>query len=213
MNCEELKNLGNEQFKEGNYKEAIEYFNKAIEANETNHVLYSNRSAAYLSLGKGQNALDDANKCLELESSWAKGYGRKGAALHMLGKYEEAIESFNVGLELENDNLYLKSGLELVLKDQENKKNLNVGSPMESMMQKLMSNDKINERMNDPEFIRKIYSYQKNPLEMMKDVEMMQIFGNIMGELNEPNSNSNHMEVDTNDESTETDTDSDSDSD
>ena len=68
----------------------------------------------------------------------------------MLGKYEEAIESFNVGLKLESDNLYLKSGLELVIKDQENKKNLNVGSPMESMMQKLMSNDKINEKMNDP---------------------------------------------------------------
>ena len=66
MHCEQLKNLGNEQFKEGNFKSAIEFFDKAIKADPDNHILYSNRSAAYLSLGKGKLALQDAEKCIEL---------------------------------------------------------------------------------------------------------------------------------------------------
>jgi stress-induced-phosphoprotein 1 len=43
-------------------------------------VFYSNRSGAYASLEKYQEALEDATKCVELKSDWAKGYVRKGLA-------------------------------------------------------------------------------------------------------------------------------------
>ena len=105
MSCEELKELGNTQFKNGNYTEAIDFFNKAIEIDSDNHILYSNRSAAYLSIGKGKEALDDAEKCTNLKPDWIKGWGRKGAALHMLKKYDDSVESFNEGLKLDKDNL------------------------------------------------------------------------------------------------------------
>lgn len=182
MDSSELKDLGNNEFKNGNYQTAIKHFTDAILQDSTNHVLYSNRSAAHLSSGKGQEALDDAQKCIDLEPTWAKGYGRKGAALHMLKQYDEAMSSFDEGLKLESDNSYLLTGLDLV----KNEKDLLKNQPNMSMdfMQKLMQNDKVREKVQDPTFVSKMMQYQSNPLSMLQDTDMMEIFGNIMQDMN-----------------------------
>ena len=44
----------------------------AIEIDGKNHVLYSNRSAAYASKKDYNQALDDANKCIEIKPDWGK---------------------------------------------------------------------------------------------------------------------------------------------
>lgn len=68
----EEKNKGNEAFQKGNFLEAINHFSKAIELDPNNHILYSNRSASYASLGKYEDALNDANKCVQIKPEWAK---------------------------------------------------------------------------------------------------------------------------------------------
>ena len=190
MNSSELKDLGNNEFRNGNYQSAIKFFDEAIEKDPENHVLYSNRSAAYLSSGEGQKALDDAEKCVNLEPTWAKGYGRKGAALHMLKKYDDSIASFEHGLSLETNNSYLQSGLELV----KNEKDLTNNNPAFSMnlMQQLMQNEKIKEKVKDPSFVSKMMQYQSNPLSMLQDQEMMEIFGTIMQEMGNNNTSENN---------------------
>ena len=190
MNSSELKDLGNNEFRNGNYQSAIKFFDEAIEKDSENHVLYSNRSAAYLSSGEGQKALEDADKCIDLEPTWAKGYGRKGAALHMLKKYDDSIASFEHGLSLETNNSYLQSGLELV----KNEKDLTNNNPAFSMdlMQQLMQNEKIKERVKDPSFVSKMMQYQSNPLSMLQDQEMMEIFGTIMQEMGNNNTSENN---------------------
>ena len=55
---------GNEAFKAGNFDEAIKQFTLAIQADDTNHVLYSNRSGAYASKEDYKAALSDANQCV-----------------------------------------------------------------------------------------------------------------------------------------------------
>ena len=47
---DELKKLGNASFQSNDFPQAIEHFTNAIALDESNHVLYSNRSAAYSSL-------------------------------------------------------------------------------------------------------------------------------------------------------------------
>lgn len=191
MNSSELKDLGNNEFKNGNYQEAIKYFDEAIEKDSENYILYSNRSAAYLSFGKGKEAYEDAEKCVSLEPTWAKGYGRKGAALHMLKNYDEAIDCFNEGLKLESDNSYLQSGLELV----KNEKDMTMNQPNFSMdmMQQMMQNPKIQEKVKDPSFVSKMMQYQSNPLGMLQDAEMMEIFSSIMQEMGNKDTNNDDI--------------------
>ena len=205
MDSSELKDLGNNEFRNGNYQSAIKYFDEAIEKDSDNHILYSNRSAAYLSSGNGTKAFEDADKCVKLEPTWAKGYGRRGAALHMLKKYEEAINSFEEGLKLESDNSYLKSGLELVKNEKEmanNQPNFSM-----DMMQQLMQNPKIQEKIKDPQFVTKMMQYQSNPLGMLQDAEMMEIFSSIMQEMgNKNNDDTDILEIMSDDEDTDEDT-------
>jgi tetratricopeptide (TPR) repeat protein len=48
------------------------YTADAINIDPKNHVLYSNRSAAYASLKKYKEALEDAEKCIDIKPDWAK---------------------------------------------------------------------------------------------------------------------------------------------
>lgn len=109
--AEKAKAKGNASFGAGEFQEAVKHFTLAIRCTPTNHVLHSNRSGAYASLGKATEALTDADKCVELAPQWAKGHGRRGAALTLQGKYKEAMRAYKRGLELEPENAGLLKGL------------------------------------------------------------------------------------------------------
>jgi stress-induced-phosphoprotein 1 len=68
----EAKNKGNAAFSAGNYQDAVKHFSEAISLDPNNHVLYSNRSAAYASLKQYKEALNDANTTIKLKPDWAK---------------------------------------------------------------------------------------------------------------------------------------------
>jgi len=57
-----LKAQANAQFSAKNYPEAIKLYGQAIELDPTNHVLFSNRSAARAGSRDYQGALEDAEK-------------------------------------------------------------------------------------------------------------------------------------------------------
>lgn len=105
----EIKEKGNTALQEGKIEEAIQHYTDAIALDKENHVLYSNRSAAYAKAGKYELALEDAEKTVTLKPDWVRGYSRKGSALAYLGKFDESIAAYNSGLELEPDNAQLKS--------------------------------------------------------------------------------------------------------
>lgn len=67
-----LKEKGNEALKLEKYDEAIKFYTQAINLDSINHVLYSNRSAAYCKCGKFQDALADAERTVSLKPDWAK---------------------------------------------------------------------------------------------------------------------------------------------
>lgn len=62
MSVDELKNQGNKAFQAKDYDTAIDLFSKAIELDPTNHVLWSNRSAAKAGKKQYDAALEDAEQ-------------------------------------------------------------------------------------------------------------------------------------------------------
>ena len=69
---EELKQQGNECVKGGKYSEAILHYTHAIQLDKTNHLLYSNRSLAFLKLDQYYFALEDAKEAIKLQPNWPK---------------------------------------------------------------------------------------------------------------------------------------------
>jgi stress-induced-phosphoprotein 1 len=108
---EELKQQGNAFFSNGEFESAVDCFTRAIALDPSNHVLYSNRSAAYAQLGDYEQALQDAEKTVALKPDFAKGYSRKGAALEFLGRKQEARQTYEKGLDVDPANAQLKQAL------------------------------------------------------------------------------------------------------
>ena len=105
-----LKEKGNQALSAEKFEDAIAAYTEAIALDAKNHVLYSNRSAAYAKAGKFQDALVDAEKTIELNPTWPKGYSRKGAAAAGLKDFMKAFEAYNEGLKYDPQNAMLLQG-------------------------------------------------------------------------------------------------------
>ncbi|KAI5467472.1 hypothetical protein BGZ63DRAFT_449603 [Mariannaea sp. PMI_226] len=193
--ADELKALGNKAIADKNFDEAIDKFTQAIALQPENHILFSNRSAAYASKKDWDNALKDAEQTTTIRPDWAKGWGRKGAALHGKGDLLAANDAYEDGLKLDPNNAQLKNGLASVQKAMEAEAGAGAGGadPMGSlgqlfkdpnMISKLASNPKTSSLLADPEFMSKLQAMSQNPqngAELFSDPRMITVLGVLMG--------------------------------
>lgn len=156
-----LKEKGNSALEGGRFEEAIKHYTEAIALDESNHVLYSNRSAAYAKAGKYEQALEDAEKTVSLKPDWAKGYSRKGSALAYLGELDASIKAYETGLQLDPNNAQLKSGL-VKVKDQ---KMESVSNPFNTpnLYITLANDPRTKGYLQDPEYLKLLQELQRNP--------------------------------------------------
>lgn len=104
-----LKDEGNAKFKVGEYRAAVEAYTRSLELDSSQHLCYSNRSAAYLKLGaSAEEALRDAERCVELAPQWPKGYSRLAAALQELRRWDDAAAACQTGLAASPDDALKK---------------------------------------------------------------------------------------------------------
>jgi len=198
---DEAKNLGNAAIKEGKYADAVQWFTKGIslvKPGEPAHVLYSNRSAAYASLGNYADALKDAEKAIELKPDWPRGYSRRATALHFLGRLEEARDGYKKALEMDPANATLKESLQQVeaaLKAKEQEDNMmdsdGMGMPPNfqdpfagDMIEKLRKNPETAPFTEDPEFCKIMREIQADPNKLnehMNDMRVMIAFQALLG--------------------------------
>jgi len=106
------KHAGNKAFSNGDYPTAIKRFTEAIEITPENHLLYSNRSMAYIQLKDWEDALQDAIKCTELAADFAKGHFRKGIILTELKKKDDAIIALTKARDLDPKDPEILQALE-----------------------------------------------------------------------------------------------------
>ncbi|KAG7399014.1 uri1, prefoldin-like chaperone [Phytophthora boehmeriae] len=95
-----LKAKGNEAFARRRFQAATQYYSQAIDLDQTSHILYGNRAAAYHRLKKYKLALDDADVAVALHEPWVKGHYRRACALAALEQFEDAAEAFERAMEL-----------------------------------------------------------------------------------------------------------------
>jgi len=190
--AEGLKAEGNAALQAGNFSLAIEKYTAAIRADGSNHLYYSNRSAAYLSKGDAMNALEDAEACLGLNPDFAKGYSRKGAALHTLKRYNDAIDAYSKGLEKFPNDPGLTKGLAEVKRDKDapppsaaSMGGAGLGGLFgPQMMAQMALNPKTRHYLNDAEIMAKVKLLQSNPNllpTMLSDPKMMTFLQQILG--------------------------------
>jgi tetratricopeptide (TPR) repeat protein len=91
---EDFQRRGNENFKERNYKLAIDEYSRGIELEPHNATLLTNRAQSYLRLCLFAKALDDSMLALEHNSDYQKAKFCKGKALCGLKRYQEAMLIF-----------------------------------------------------------------------------------------------------------------------
>jgi stress-induced-phosphoprotein 1 len=194
---EELKTKANAAFSAGKNDEAIQLYTQAIGLDDKNHVLYSNRSAAYAKANKYEDALKDAEKCISLKPDFMKGYSRKGAALSFLKRYDEAIKVYEEGLKIDPNNQQLLSDLETVRKDAEGGAGgFNFFSDPQFLNQ-IMNNPKARELLKDPEIqmLMKLMQQQPNNASLLNHPKMMKLISLALG-LDTGDDNDSKMETD-----------------
>ncbi|KAK7742246.1 Hsp90 cochaperone [Cytospora paraplurivora] len=191
--ADELKALGNKAIAAKNFDEAIDKFTQAIALTPDNHILYSNRSAAYASKRDYEHALQDANKTTELKPDWPKGWSRKGAALHGQRDLTGALEAYKKSSELDPNNAAVKKDIENI------ERALQTPDPLDdpagglgqmfsdpSLIGKLAANPKTSSFLSDPTFMNKLRQIQQDPKslspqELTGDPRFLQVLGVAMG--------------------------------
>ncbi|CAF0835783.1 unnamed protein product [Didymodactylos carnosus] len=178
---EELKTKANTAFQAGKNEEAAKYYTEAIQLDDKNHVLYSNRSAAYAKMNKYEDALKDAEQCIALKPDFVKGYSRKGASLSYLKRHDDAIKAYEEGLRLDPQNQQLLDGLGEVKAAQTPTSSNPFGDPQ--FLMQLMANPKARELMKDPETARLMQQFRTNPNNplLFQNPKVMKVLGAALG--------------------------------
>ncbi|KAJ3971543.1 hypothetical protein EV361DRAFT_910723 [Lentinula raphanica] len=93
-----LNSEGNTLFKNADYVAAAAKYTAALDIDQKNAILFSNRAACWLSLNLYLDALSDATKATELDSSFVKALGRLARALDALGRPFQSALSWEQAL-------------------------------------------------------------------------------------------------------------------
>ena len=82
----EFKQQGNSLYEKKDYEGALEKYTLAMGYVPSDPILFSNRAACLLSMGKPHRALKDALRVIQLNPSFPRGYMRCGKCYMLIGE-------------------------------------------------------------------------------------------------------------------------------
>ncbi|MGQ9630276.1 MAG: tetratricopeptide repeat protein [bacterium] len=92
---------GNAYYERGEYDNAINRYNQALEKDPDFAEAYYKRGTAYRYKGEMERALEDFRKAIELRPDYKEAYNALGALLVYMGEVDEAIREFKRALEID----------------------------------------------------------------------------------------------------------------
>ncbi|KAF8044976.1 hypothetical protein N665_5886s0001, partial [Sinapis alba] len=87
---EELKRLGNDMYRRGNFSEALSLYDRAISLSPENAAYRSNRAAALTALGRLGEAVKECLEAVRLDPSYSRAHQRLASLYLRLGEAENA---------------------------------------------------------------------------------------------------------------------------
>ncbi|XP_076947935.1 TPR repeat-containing thioredoxin TTL1-like [Bidens hawaiensis] len=87
---EDLKKLGNDEYKKGHFVEALSYYDRAIALSPANAAYHCNRAAALMGLKRLTEAVKECDEAIKLDSGYVRAHHRLGSLLISLGQVENA---------------------------------------------------------------------------------------------------------------------------
>jgi peptidyl-prolyl isomerase D len=129
----EIKQIGNDFFKQQNYSEAIAKYTKAVdylpstdseEKTQLELSLHLNLAACYLKEKQYEEAVESCNKVLKQSPKNTKALYRLGQAQYELGKLEEAKKTFQKAQELDPKDSAIVAELRKIKQKEEDLKKL-----------------------------------------------------------------------------------------
>jgi len=147
--ADQLKQEGNECFKDAKWAEAIEKYTEAIKRNPKDHKLYSNRATCFCKLMRWDAAMVDCDKAIDIDPLFIKAYIRKGKINHMLKQYHKALEAFKQAEAIDStvEDLITAKRDTLLAIQQRNAS----GQITEEERQRALQDPDVQNAMNDPE--------------------------------------------------------------
>ncbi|KAK9070592.1 hypothetical protein SSX86_010994 [Deinandra increscens subsp. villosa] len=87
---EDLKKLGNQEYKKGHFREALSFYDRAIALSPANAAYHCNRAAALMCLKRLTEAVKECDEAIKLDSAYVRAHHRLGSLLVSLGQVENA---------------------------------------------------------------------------------------------------------------------------
>lgn len=87
------------------YEKALKDYNRYIELNKTDALIFSNRGNLHGLMGNYELALKDYSKAAELDSTKVDTYVNKGVTYIRMEQYDKAVKELNTAAQMEPDNV------------------------------------------------------------------------------------------------------------
>ncbi|GJN22314.1 hypothetical protein PR202_gb09869 [Eleusine coracana subsp. coracana] len=91
---EKLKEMGNEEYRQGHYAEAVALYDQAIIMDARRPAYWSNKAAALAALGRLIEAVDDCKEAVRIDPAYDRAHNRLGGLYLRLGEPDKAIHHF-----------------------------------------------------------------------------------------------------------------------
>ena len=173
------KKIAQDFFLNKQYDKAYEIYNSLLLVNYDNNILL-NKTLILLKLQKYQDCINICITLLKNDDENSIIWGRLGGALYGLEKYEDAKSAYIKAYSLKNLEIY---NIMINKINKINKINNSNNDNLNNIMNNIINNESIINKLNDKNFQDKILKYQYNPLDMLNDNEMMGLMDNIMKDM------------------------------